>query len=68
MDEETYKQLLAENEKLTGRIEELEKKVTDVCAFNKALLSRTDNPVDNAKQKRQEELEKKLGRCLGYGE
>ena len=58
MNEETYKQLLDENKKRDEKIKELENKIADVVAFNKALLD-SDNVEDKkAINKEKEEQEK----------
>lgn len=58
MDNETYKQLLDEMKKRDDKIQELENKIADVVAFNKALLD-SDNVEDKkAINKEKEEQEK----------
>ena len=60
MEDENYKLLLEENDKLNKKIEELEKKINDVCSFNKTLLNRGEQPSTQNNTSRKEDLQKKL--------
>lgn len=60
MEDENYKLLLEENDKLNKRIEELEKRISDVCNFNKNLLNRTTTSTETNNTSRKEDLQKKL--------
>ena len=60
MENETYKQLLDELKKRDDKITQLEKKITDVISFNKALLD-TDN-VESKKSSNDEKLEQEKER------
>ena len=60
MEDENYKLLLEENDKLNKKIEELEKKINDVCSFNKTLLNRSEQPSTQNNTSRKNELQKKL--------
>lgn len=58
MDNETYTQLLDEMKKRDDKIKELESRIADVVAFNKALLD-SDNVEDKKTiNKEKEEKEK----------
>ena len=58
MDNETYTQLLDEMKKRDDKIKELENRIADVVAFNKALLD-SDNVEDKkAINKEKEDQEK----------
>lgn len=59
MDEENYKLLLQQIEERDKRINELEHKVDDVIAMNKALLSR-DNGDDNSTADEGKNLKQRL--------
>lgn len=65
MENENYDLLLEENKKLSAKIEELEKRITDVCNFNKSLLNTkggSETPQGDNKEKLRKRLEEGLKR------
>ena len=64
MEDENYKALLEENKKLLERIDAMEKRVQDVVAFNKTLLSSSEPQHQEDKAKRVEALNARLKEVL----
>lgn len=64
MEDENYKALLEENKKLLERIDAMEKRVQDVVAFNKTLLSSSESQHQEDKSKRAEALNARLKEAL----
>lgn len=64
MEDENYKALLEENKKLLKRIDAMEKRVQDVVAFNKTLLSSSEPQHQEDKAKRAEALNARLKEAL----
>ena len=60
MEDENYNLLLEEIAKRDTRIEELEKRVADVCNFNKTLLNQNSDTSTQNTSNRKDELKKKL--------
>lgn len=67
MEEENYQLLLDKLKDYDSKITALEKKVADVTAFNKTLLTTKSSDLPNSSQdaqKRHQELEAKLKEAL----
>lgn len=67
MEEENYQLLLDKLKDYDSKIASLEKKVADVTAFNKTLLTTKSSDLPNSHEdqvKRHQELEKKLKEAL----
>ena len=62
MDDTNYQQLLQENQKLADKITELERRIEDVCKFNKTLLDTKIPQKDNTKDT--QEIEKRLKEAI----